>query len=287
MDTKDWHTPITKEVAHNIHTVLDFCRENNVSTLYKDLPITSDSVENLLEEMKKIPTLTLEKLREHETNRVHYKEKDIRYLVSEFELENYDDLFLTAQHIDTEWETVSEEIDIYNPQVSIIAVPLSWQLGPMFYKTCRGKRVPVSVVSPRNPPLIVQLIKETDAQMIITTLNTLEKIIPILESEGLKNQIKIWHIIAPLNKKILLPQFDTDVSIEYHIFPGIPIGYIKPSRNNTRSGFCPNSEYFFEIINSTCYITSLRTHAIPLIRFKVSENASIDSGGLITFKEYE
>ncbi|NQV93246.1 hypothetical protein HQ403_01980 [Candidatus Kaiserbacteria bacterium] len=282
MSTKDWHTPISKEIIHDIHTVLDFARENTLSDLYADLPIVSGSQETFLEELQKIPTVSATELIKHKEKLIHYPEKDIRYLVSEFDLDNWKDLFLYAQNIDAEWDTVADEVAAYTPRVAIMTVPLSWQLGPMFYKTCRKKNVPVSVLSPRNPPLITQLIKETEAQMVVATSDVAEDVFNILKSEGLQEQVRLWHIVAPLNKKVTIPQLSGDTSIEYHLFPGIPIGYTNPSSKQDSLSFLPSPEYFFEVINDCCYITSLKCHTIPLIRFAISTNTSVDQDGHIT-----
>ncbi|MBI2108560.1 MAG: hypothetical protein HYT93_00060 [Parcubacteria group bacterium] len=263
---------MSPDTQKKIYSILQFVRNNKHSSLYKNIPKIKKGGLELM--FNRIPRTTINNLQEYSKNLFHYPEKDIRYLVSEFDPNNLKSLFLLPQRVDYEWSLLKEEVEKKDPIVAILVVPTFWQMGPMFYRTCRKSKIPVSVLSHRNLPLTVQVIKEIKARLVVTTPDIAIGIQKMLSDEGYENQVKRWHLIVPVGPLPRIPWLSGEINIEFHIFPGIPVGYLPYKFLKEKiNGFLPNPEYFFEIENSTCFITSLISHALPLIRLQISKKA--------------
>lgn len=153
----------------------------------------------------------------------YFPEHDIRYLVSTFSVDEVHTLSLAPQLLKTMWTSLEEPLTRINPRVALLMVPVFWQLGPMFYETCRAHRVPVSVLTPRNIPLAIQLIKEVGGEMMVTTPDVARELHEALRTAGMENVIKVWHLVVRLGKDIDIPELSGEVYVEQHIIPGIPL----------------------------------------------------------------
>ena len=263
---------ISTKKQKQLYTILQFVRNNIYSALYKNLPVIPRK--KIISGWESIPTTTISSLREYTKNLSHYPEKNIRYLISEFDAQKTDTLFLIPQKTDTVWELLEKNIKKKDPTVAILIVPGFWQMGPMFYQTCRKNKIPVAVLSPRNLPLAVQVIKETKAQLITTTPDVAKELSVLLSEQKLEKQIKTWHLVTSLEAPFYMPNISGNSYLEYHIFPGFPIGYANRALFKKQPGmFFPNSEYFFEIRENTCFITSFKKHALPFIRLYIGNYA--------------
>lgn len=276
MAKQDLHTESDADTQERLGRVLTFARANKHSPLYAAIPEVGDG--SAMKTLEKCAFTDAEWLGEHKDALSHYPDSEVRYIVSEFDSERHKELFLPPQRVSEVWRTLQHELSVYHPRVAILSVPLFWQMGPMFYHTCKDRGVPVSVVSPRNAPLMVQLIKEVGAEMVVATPEAAAAVFELLQKEGLEEQIRIWHLIVPANSHDSIPELSGDVSVEHHALPGIPVGYTEPKPHaeiSSVTSFSTLDEYYYEIIDGKCYITSLDVHAIPLIRFRILENAKV------------
>jgi hypothetical protein len=251
--------------------VLQFARENGTSSLYRELPLV-----NGLSLLSTLPKTDADTLRSHTGPLIHYKEDEIRYLVSEFYESDAEKLFLLAQRTDTVWTEVDRELKRHDPIVAVLSVPLFWQIGPMMYRATRENKIPISVLSPRNLPLARQVIKEVGAQFIAATPETARDLLALLLEDGIGEQIQSWHLITPAGHNPEIPKLPGRVVLEHHLFPGVPIGLTSEAMvGRGETTFIPSEEFLFEIEEGgDCFVTSLEKHAVPLIRFKLPGSAS-------------
>lgn len=282
------HMKISDTVKEQLASVLEHINDNEYCNLYKYVP--SIKKEEIGTVFNTIPAITKEVLRSHSGNLSHYPESKVRYLSSEFDPEYANRLFLFPQLLDAPWMLLNELLKKRDAVVAILSIPLFWQVGPFFYNTCKKNGVPMSVISPRNLPLARQVIKEVEAQAVTGTPEAADSLYGLLSEENIGNQIHTWHLIVPFGENPEIPILPGNVLIEYHVFPGVPIGHTSPEllRENPYS-FIPSPEYFFEIDNGTCFITSLESHALPFIRLEIGRNAekiTREGKEIVSIKEY-
>lgn len=267
MAEQSWHSPFDAKAQAALNDVLAHIHGQEHSSLYKKrVPKTIDSIEALAD----IAPTTIETLREHKNALAHYPQEEVRYVASQHESEPADDLFLIPQHIDARWRTLEAYIEEAKPTVATLLVPTFWQLGPLFYHTSRAAGTPVSVMSPRNLPVARQLMADAKNDFVVAEPATAAELQGLLAEEGMGEQVRLWHLIVPVGARVRVPELPGRMSLEYQLFPGTFIGTLMPAR--TREGvvaITPAPEYFFEIIDSTCFITSMRRDALPLVRFQL------------------
>jgi hypothetical protein len=252
-----------------LRKIVSFARENTYSDFYRGLP-NPDFYTDIVEMMSHILPVTLNNLREYTQagNLLHYPEPEVRYMVSEFTNKHPENLFLIPQRVDTIWESVDREIEKNNPTVATLLVQMFWQMGPMFYRTCRNRKVPVAVLAHRNLPVAVQVAKEVQSKLVVTTPSIAGDLQKLMAEEGLDDQIKSWTLIVPFGEKPTLPNLQGNVTVEYHLFPGIPIGYADHNiQKNSAHSMKVYDDFLIEVKDSKCFITSLVPHAFPFIRF--------------------
>lgn len=281
---------IPVDIQQRLYSIINFVRNNKHSSFYKDLPeVRTHSIEA---DFNTIKLLTKEELCTYPDSLLHYPEREARYLASEFNPDFLNNLFPLPQRIDTLWNNVSKEIERIKPRAAILTVPPFWQTGPFFYYTCRQCHTPMAVMSPRNLPLTCQVIKEVEAEMIVATPDAAQELYSYLSDAGMQKQIRLWHLIVPLGTYYEVPNLSGEVTIEFKVFPGVPVGYISSDSvaGNIKS-FVPSPDYFFELdVDNTCIITSLVPDAFPLIRFKtnvkLNEITLSDEDGTIFMYEH-
>jgi hypothetical protein len=209
-----------------------------------------------------VPTSTKEALRDAKALSA-YPDAKVRFGVSEFTTAHPENLFLIPRRIDEPWRLLEAVIDEVQPFVAIFLAPLFWQVAPVFYAACRGKSVPVSVLQPRNMALAAQVIKESKADMVVSTPAAATELQTLLADAGMGTAIRAWHLIVPFGERHETPALKADYMIEYHLFPGVPVARLLP--NGTIE---PLPDYYFELSDTgTCLISSLERHALPLIRY--------------------
>ena len=243
------------ETAKKLSDVYAFARAQ--CPAYKNLPDVS-----IPKAWSSVPLSTKETFRSA-PSLLTYPETEVRYLVSEFAGDHPEELFLIPHRIDAQWTMLESEISEIKPFVGVLAIPLFWQVAPFFYTTFRKHHVPVSVLTPRNLPLAVQLIKETKADMVVSTPEIAAELSGLLVKDALAAQIRAWHLIVPFGQKINTPELHASFFIEYHLFPGIAVARALPG-----GSWAPLPEFYVEVgERGTCIISSLEKHALPLIRY--------------------
>lgn len=282
-------------VIAELNAVLDFARNNSESNLYRDLP--KASVANLYEfgkfpiltqktlmaknvvfkrfpDFERFLSVTRKNLLAEDMVLRHFTEKEIRYLVSEFSPDNTQSLFLIPQRFDTVWTSFDRELQGAKPKAALAALPLFWQLGPLFYQACRKNEVPASVMTnPADTPLIAAVLKEIEAQAVVTTPEIAQELSELFHKTTLKAPLRFWHLVTSLAEQY---QFRAEagamVFIEKHLFPGIPIAYqCAHLAARQQELFHPSPMYFWEFVGSQALITSLTKEALPLIRYQIGE----------------
>ncbi len=214
------------------------------------------------QDLARIPMTTRSMLRDAHSL-LSCPEEEVRYVVSQFSSANPEELFLVPRRLDEPWGLLEAEIKEVQPFVAILAVPLFWQVAPIFYQTFRRHRVPVSVLQPRNLPLAVQLIRETRADLVVSTPEVARDLADLLHKEGMLGQIRAWHLIVPFGTKVEPPAISAPYMIEYHLFPGIPVARGLPDQS-----WVPLPDVHIEIgQGGTALISSLKRHALPLVKF--------------------
>ena len=260
---------VSPEQQSALRDVYAFARKNTYSDLYRDLPEPKGEATELLRHM---PILTKKQLQDAE-RLSHYPNREVRYLTSTFDPEAVDDLFLVPQHISEPWPQFSKLLTDVQPQVALLSVPLVWQIAPYVYHTCRENKTPLSVVSYRNLPLARQIIRETNAQLVVSTPDIARDLFALLKEEGMHNQIRAWLLITPLGHSPEIPMLPGAVIVEQHVFPGVPVGYTeRSSMTHAERGTSFNlGEGWLLEKNETggSLLTSLTKRALPLMRFDV------------------
>lgn len=250
--------------------VYEFARNNPHSGFYSDLPpLAGEGYENI---RHRIPLFNASRFSQSAHSLSHYAESETDYLSSSFNPEETAEVFLVPRHINHPWELLEGEMRVANPTVAALIVPPFWQLGPIFYRSCRRERVTASVLLPRNIPLAVQIIREAEVGFIVTTPRTARELAAALEKEGLLRQIKTWYLVTPLARSIPeIPLLSGRVLVEQNLFPGIPIRFAAfenaaPSLSGHQMQPL-DREFLLEDDRGRLLISSLIPHALPLIRF--------------------
>lgn len=268
--------------VEKIKRVLAWAKRSEHSTLYKDLP--EEGVIKNTEDLKKLPTTTVETLRNNAKDLRHYAEKDIRYVSSEFDPKNLEDLFLVPQKIDEKWGALEKEIEIVKPRAALLSIPPFWQVAPLFYHACRAHKIPVSVANPRSPNLTLQVIEGVAMEYAVATAPVMHELRAGLAEKKIHDSIRFWHIVAPLGDVPDLPRSgEAEVSVEYHVFPGIPVAYTSSDMyREDPSWSAPLPAYHYEFEDGACLITSVERHALPFVRFKLPVSVETKGEGTST-----
>lgn len=226
------------------------------------------------EQLALVPTTSVLSFRSEA--RTWFPESDIRYLVTEFDPAHAERVCLVPQRIDTIWRSLDDALVRLQPMVAVLIVPVFWQLGPMFFRTCRARGVPVSVLSPRNLPLATQLIAEVQADVVVSTPDVAADLAKHLDAAGLRTQIRSWHLIAPLDLPVVPQALSGTVLLERHLIPGLPI-------ISTTDGerYVMHPEYLGELADGQLLVTSLEQHARPLVRLRAPAEFRISDGHLM------
>ena len=121
----------------------------------------------------------------------------------------------------------------------------------------------MSVLAPRSPHLVLQVLEAVGIELVVVSPEVARETYDNLVVAGKKEAVKHWHIVSPLGSEVLLPELPGDVLIEYHLFPGLPLGQKTPQMTESgEKGAVPNEDFYFEMVNGKCYITSLVPHAL-------------------------
>ena len=192
---KRTYPEFNQAIKEKLNSVISFARNNEESNFYKDLPTNPlDS----LPDFQKIAVISNKNLQIYNGPLRHYPETAVRYLVSIFEPDEIDALFLFPQHANEIWHSLDEEIKKLNPEFLISILPSFWQLAPLFYKTVQDNKIPAIVLPPRNLPLARQVIKEVGVRGVITTPNSTSDLNMLLREANLEKQVFFWHLVLPL-----------------------------------------------------------------------------------------
>ena len=263
------------ETQKDIETVAAFARDNGYSNLYKSLPDISPDFNTWFE---RIIPFDRKRLYSCKDQLSHFEDGEVRFLSSEFNPARFEELFLIPQLIDTMWQSVSSLCRSVQPKVASLIVPPFWQMGPMFYHTCRKEKVPVSVMTPRNLPIARQLIKEAEVDMVVTTASASRELHTLLLEEGLERQIRTWHIVLTEDGNIEHIPIKEGISLEYFIFPGISFGKADAELFSTGVlAVQPSDDFFVELADGNCLVTCRKKTALPLIRFQIGGTWRIES----------
>ena len=256
-----------EEHEKKLRKIIDFARSRG--NLYQHIPPPPEH--GFSEYWESVSSVSVEKLWEHRKALSYYPDNEVRYLSSVFTAGDVDNLFLVPQRIDESWQMLRRSLKKTNPKVAMLSVPPFWQIGPFFYTNCRLEKVPISVMSPRNIPLMLQVIEEVDIEYVTTTAEIASELFRQLALRGIEGQIKKWHIIVPFSdRKVEVPSVSGEISFELHAFPGVPVGYFENVHlHEGEVSVSGNSEYLLEKKNSIWQITSLKEHALPLIKLEI------------------
>lgn len=276
---------MTDKQFENIREVLVWVKENEYSALYRDIPHVREvkSIENF----RALPTTSVETLQKNAENLCHYPEDQARFLASEFDPKKLGTLFLVPQCVDEQWDTVVRELESVKPRAAFLSIPPFWQASPFFYYTCRAHTVPVSVGNPRSPNLSLQIIEGVAVEYAVVTPPVMHELREGLQEKEIRDSVKLWHVVSPLEPAPHLPTVahDARVSIEYHVFPGVPIAYTSPQQHEEDASLCaPLPEYLYEFEGERCFITSLKKHAMPLVRFELPAQVEVERGAKNRFR---
>lgn len=243
-----------------LQSVVDFARSSAYSKIYAGIPAWERDVtaEAYLAQLQPLSYEALQSLQLS-----HYPEKEIRYIASTFSTEELSNLFLLPQLRSARLALTKRCIEESQTPVALFASPMFWQMGPLFYRTCRDAQIPAALASPRNPPVTRQIIVETGVTYVCASPEVALDIYTELALHQVANKIKIWHLIVPIGQPAPLALPTGKTIIEYHLFPGVALG-----EGNTVDGLCHVYEdYLVEIKANQPLITSLTKEAFPLIRF--------------------
>lgn len=260
----------SKNVLGDLREILTWARDNEHSSLYSDV-LKSNTLKSL-GDLSMFPTTNTGTLRKSAENLRHYPEDLVRYLSSEFDPKKLDELFLVPQRTDETWNTVEYELSKLRLRAAFLSIPPFWQVSPFFYHTCRKHHVPVSVGNPRSPNLSLQIIEGVEVEYAAVTPAVMHELREGVMEKGIRDSVQFWHVISPLGPVPHVPKTGKGVrvSVEYHLFPGIPVAYTSPEQYaQDKQWAMPLPEYLYEFGGGTCYITSLRKHAMPFVRFEI------------------
>ncbi len=147
--------PERMDIRGALDEVCTFIRDNQWAHVY-DLPATTDPSEIL----SALPTSDFTLFRSAQ-RLAHYPDDEIRFTLSHF---RPDDDFILLPEVRTRTSPlVRAGIERSQTPVAVCAAPIIWQIGSVFYKTCRAMSVPAAFVSPRNPAVTAYLSRETGA----------------------------------------------------------------------------------------------------------------------------
>jgi len=243
-----------------LKAVIQFVRSSHYSKIYSAIPDYDETIPPEVY-LAKLPPLTYDSLKTQALS--HYAESDIRYIASSFSTDKLEDLVLLPQLRTERSNLIKRCLLESKTPVALFASPMFWQMGPLFYRTCRDAGIPAALVSPRNPPVTRQIITETGVTYVCAPADVARDIYLELEAHQLAEQITLWHIILPLGSSIpeALPSGKT--ICEYHIFPGVALG-----EGNANDTVCHvNDNYRVDCIDKKPYISSYTKEAFPLLRY--------------------
>jgi hypothetical protein len=270
---------LTKNQMENMRGVVNFAKNNPWSSLYGDLPEIQN--QHFEEVFSSIRPIDISKLCEYERELSHFPEEEVYFVPSSLNINSEENFCLIPKKIDDTWNSLDEKLKKVRPNAAILLVPPDWNIGPLFYKTCRENSAPASLLPPRNPKLVAEVIRETNIDMIVTTPSAAGELEELLIKSDIYKQIKHWHIISSVeNTDMDFAGLSKKMMIEYHLFPGVPVAFALKDDGGTIQGLIPFNEYLFEINEEgKCFITSMIELALPLIRFEIGGNWDIEIVG--------
>lgn len=257
---------------------INFCRTNQVSTVYHALPAPPADPAAFLDYWQQVPKTSHDTFKDASPFALmHYPESECRFLLSQFEPEKSDDFFMLPQRIDDTWKLMAELLTAQQPAGVAVILPPHWQMAPMAYRTSREIKIPMASLRHTNIPLAVNVVKEMEAEVIVTTPDAIAALWPEFVKAGLESLVKAWLVVVPFSQKATVPKVSGEVHFEHHIFPGIPVGIHKGE-----GPFTPYSEYFFETDeqHQVVTISSLVPHAFPLVRYVPARTLSLANADL-------
>jgi hypothetical protein len=209
----------------------------------------------------------------------HLDESRLRYLISRFDSEDLDKLFLVPWDREAGWPSLDRETGTANPFVSLCIVPPYWQLAPVFYETMRRRGIPAIILPTRNIPLAAQMVKEVGVQSIVAGKDGAKELHELCSDKALLKPILFWHIALSLREQLEPDEFGSvPVFQEKHVFPGIAVACQCATMAKTHSrGFHLSKDYLWEITAGKTLITSLRESAMPFIRYDLGAHVRGES----------
>ena len=268
------------EAVDKINDVLGFIHSSGCGKLYESKSLPVQVTEEV--EFSKVPMLKKSDLVQHKNNLSFYDKSEVGYTASIFNEKDIDSLFLLPKQSDWSWKQLAEAINNEKPAAVIMLTPTFWQIAPHFYHTCREQKVPVSVVPPRSVHLAKLVIEEVDINFVVATKVSARELMLVMDGAKGNGAAYYWYLIASLDDETLFPDLPGKGTIEYHLFPGVPIAHAVFDGNTTdeeKFEIFPSSDYYFEMNDGKCLITSLNLDAVPLVRFEVPQIIDITADG--------
>lgn len=264
-----------------LRKVFTYVKDNPYSSVYRDRLHGVDPGTASTETLDALRPVTIEDLRSHEGTLLHVPEEQARYLVSEFDNDEAESLFLVGERNDERWTSLDASIREHDIKAAVIAVSRNWQLGARFYETCRACEVPCAVFSHRDVPYIARLIEEVGVDLVITTPEVARAVNAILVEKGIERVVKVWILIVELGVRTDIPELPGATIVEHHVFPGISVGTSADGIH-----LVPSDEYFIQPEPGGLSVTSLEKHAVPFIRLFVAGSVRSSSGSGISFEAH-